>query len=118
MNEFRDCLDIPLIHGNGRHALFSAAAADDGQHRFSLLVIQHERGTEQVGSTELTAAKVHTVACAAGDRVQRFAALDECRIARGALLRRKDGGPPAASLASAATLRILRLCRRRWRRLW
>ena len=97
-----DRLHVVVRHRQRRHALVGAAAADDRQDQFALLIVEHELRSKQVRSAQLAAAQVDAVAGAAGDRIERLPALDERRIARRTLLRREDGGTPAASLAAPA----------------
>jgi hypothetical protein len=119
VDELGNRLDVVLAHRQRWHALFGAAAANDRKEEFSLLIVQHELGSKQVGTAKLAAAEVDAVTRAAGHRVQRFPALDQRWIARWSLLCREDGGSSAASLTAPAPLRRLgRWCLSGWRLRW
>ena len=69
-----------------RHALVRPSALNHGNDRLAVLVCQHELRAEEVGPAKLASARVHSMARAAGHRVDRLPALDRRRIARRPLL--------------------------------
>ena len=99
VQKYRHGLPVSGIDRHRRHALVGPPALDHGNDQLAVLIGQHELRAKKVRPAQLTSARVHAMASAAGNRIERPAALDHGGIARRSLLLREDS--LAAALSSA-----------------
>jgi hypothetical protein len=99
---FRDRYDVLVWNWQGWHSPFCASTANDWKDQFAALIAQHDLRPEQIRPPCRTAAKVGAVARAANTDVHARAALDQHRVARWPLLRRKHARISASPLRQQA----------------
>src|SRR5262249_56413591 len=94
--EHRDVGDLLRREVELRHASIRTAVPDDGRHHLAVTIVEDDSGAQQTWSA-VAAARVGAVAERAVDAIERAAALDRRRVARGPIgiriARRRDRPP-------------------------
>ena len=109
-----DGLDVRVGNRQRQHQRARTAVLHDRRDELAVLVVEHQLRAQQVGPTELSAARVHAVAGAARADVDATAALEDRGVHRRPLMRRKPRRPlRKPALRPGGRRRRLRARRRR-----